>query len=73
MAAIPLEVYLSWPKPNYVDPVTRGQGMLIVSCVLLPLSFGSVCLRVYRKAIQVRQFGWDDALIVAAAVSFEAV
>jgi hypothetical protein len=69
MSDVPLEVWMTWPKPNYINPKTRGSGMLVVSCIFLPLSVLSVCLRIYRKAFQLKQVGWDDALIVLAAVS----
>jgi len=68
MPEIPVEVLLSWPKPNYVNPVTRGPGMLAVSCIFLPLSMISVSLRIYRRTIQANQFGWDDGFIVLAFV-----
>lgn len=70
MPLIPVEVYTHWPTPNYVNPTSRGHGMSIVSGIFLPLSVVVVCLRVYRTK-QVRQFGWDDGLIVMAAVCFQ--
>ena len=59
----PMEVLLTW-KPNYINPKTRGNGVVVMEGVLLGVSYIIVALRVYTRAIQARNFGIDDALIV---------
>lgn len=65
----PMEVVFSWPKPNYINPETRGNAVVILEGVLLALCYIIVALRVYTRAIQARNFGIDDALIVFNLVS----
>jgi hypothetical protein len=60
----PVAVVLSWPKANYINPETRGNAVVILEGVLLALCYIIVALRVYTRAIQARNFGIDDALIV---------
>lgn len=63
----PLSVILTW-KPNYVDPVTRGNAIVIMEGVLLGLCYLTVSLRVYTRAVTGKNFGIDDALIVFSLV-----
>ena len=65
----PMEVVYSWPKSNYFTPATRGNGVPILEGVLTGLCYIIVALRVYTRAIQARNFGIDDALIVFNLVS----
>ena len=65
---VPLDVILSWPKPNYIDPVRRGPALLAVNCVLLPISLAVVGLRLYTRLIIVRSAGLDDLFIGFASV-----
>ncbi|KAF2677970.1 hypothetical protein K458DRAFT_377526 [Lentithecium fluviatile CBS 122367] len=62
----PLEVMLSWPTPNYANPVTRPKTILILACVLGPLT---ICLLLARLWVRIRMqsnAGLDDWLMVAA-------
>ncbi len=64
----PPEVLASWPKPNYIDPETRGPALIIV--VVLALSISVICLglRLYVRARIQRNIHWDDWLMIAGAV-----
>lgn len=64
-----LQVIASWPTPNYVNPVTRGPGVIIWNIVFLILAMVVVVLRLYTRSRITRTFGWDDALIGLAVVS----
>lgn len=64
----PPDVLATWPKPNYVDPVTRGDALLIVNVVFISLSFSIVLLRIFTRLRITGSFGIDDALIVVAMV-----
>jgi hypothetical protein len=59
----PLSVILSW-KPNYVDPVTRGPGMIVLVAVLLSLTYVVVALRLWARFRMAKNAGVDDALII---------
>ena len=64
----PIEVILSWPTPNYTNPVTRGDALLIVNSVLIALVVITVGLRMYTRLIIKRWFGIDDVFILLALV-----
>jgi hypothetical protein len=64
----PAEVIASWPTPNYIDPVTRGPDLLIVSIVFTSLAFVLTSLRIYTRLWITGSFGVDDLLGVVALV-----
>jgi hypothetical protein len=64
----PLSVLASWPTPNYIDPVTRGPGLLIVNIVFSALAFIVVALRLYTRVWITRSLGMDDVFVFAALV-----
>ncbi|KAE9368311.1 hypothetical protein N431DRAFT_347037 [Stipitochalara longipes BDJ] len=65
---VPLSVILSWPKPNYVDPIRRGPALVIVNSLLLPVALVIVGLRLYTRLVICRSAGLDDLFIALAAV-----
>jgi hypothetical protein len=60
----PPAIMASWPTPNYIDPPTRGHGVLIVNIVCLSLALVVVCLRLYTRIRITCSAGVDDVLIV---------
>lgn len=58
----------SWPTPNYIDPPTRGHGVLIVNVVCLALAFLIVSLRLYTRIWITCSAGVDDVLIVVGLI-----
>jgi Na+/phosphate symporter len=64
----PLSVILSWPTPNYVDPVTRGWGDVILCVVLYALALFTVVARLWARLIIKHNAGLDDVMIVIAMV-----
>ncbi|KOS44693.1 hypothetical protein ACN38_g4407 [Penicillium nordicum] len=58
----------SWPTPNYIDPPTRGHGVLIVNVVCLALAFLIVFLRLYTRLWITCSAGVDDVLIVVGLI-----
>jgi hypothetical protein len=64
----PLSVILSWPTPNYVDPETRGQSLLVVNIILLALCFVAVAARLWARLVILHAPGLDDLLITIAMV-----
>ncbi len=69
MRQIPPEVAASWPKPNYINPDTRGPALVIVELITLPIAFVFLALRLYVRIKILRKTGWDDWIMVLAAVS----
>lgn len=72
----PLSIILSWPAPNYTNPQTRGDALLIVMIIFSILVFLAVTGRLYTRIFVKKWFGWDDAMIVLAfifAISLNAV
>jgi hypothetical protein len=66
----PLSVLLSWPKPNYINPVTRGPETYVVGTVFLTLATSVVATRLYARVHIRRWFGLDDLFICLAWVCF---
>lgn len=64
----PLEVMATWPTPNYVDPPTRGHGVLVVNIICICLAFLVVMLRLYTRIRITCSFGVDDVFITLGLV-----
>lgn len=65
----PKSVLKSWPKPNYVNPETRGNSLLVFNSVFLALVTICLVLRLYTRLVVKRWLGWDDFFITCAYVS----
>lgn len=68
MRDIPLDVFLSFPLPNYKNPPTRGPALVIVNAILIALVVVAVLLRLYARLFIKRWFGSDDIFIILALV-----
>ncbi|KAF2133773.1 hypothetical protein P153DRAFT_306312 [Dothidotthia symphoricarpi CBS 119687] len=62
-----LDVILSWPTPNYVDPVRRPNTILLLTCILGPITIGTTLARLWVRIFHQRNPNWDDWLMLAAA------
>lgn len=63
---IPLEVFISWPTPDYVDPVRRTWMPLYVG-ILQAVTTLLVCIRLWlRIRNKAGPFGMDDAFLIPA-------
>jgi hypothetical protein len=69
MRTPPPEVVESWPAPNYVDPETRGQSLLVVNITLLGLCLIALAARLWSRLVILRSPGLDDLFITIAIVS----
>jgi hypothetical protein len=69
----PVEVLLTWPTPNYQDPVTRGPALVIVNVILIALVMLTVAARLYTRLVIKRWFGLDDVFILIALVSVQLI
>jgi hypothetical protein len=63
----PASVIASWPTPNYVNPETRGPGLLITEIIMVTIALTMLGLRLFVRLRIVRKTGWDDWLMVGAA------
>jgi hypothetical protein len=65
-----LDVIIHWPPANYVDPVTRGPVLYVITGIFL--SIATLCLSawLYSRIWIRRYFGPDDALILFGYVCF---
>ncbi|OBT66477.1 hypothetical protein VE03_03675 [Pseudogymnoascus sp. 23342-1-I1] len=65
----PAEVMASWPEPNYVDPVRRGNESIVIQGVLVALVALFVSIRLYARLVITKAgIGLDDVLIVISAI-----
>ncbi|CAL5871824.1 uncharacterized protein PFLUO_LOCUS6077 [Penicillium psychrofluorescens] len=60
----PMAVMETWPTPNYIDPPTRGHGVLVVNVVCISLAFLVVLLRIFTRLRITCSAGVDDVLVV---------
>ncbi|KAF7903703.1 uncharacterized protein EAF01_006752 [Botrytis porri] len=64
----PPQVLSTFPEPNYVDPVTRGPLLLIITAVFLPIVYIVVGLRTFTRIYLSKHFGIDDVFLLIALV-----
>ncbi|QDS76340.1 hypothetical protein FKW77_002789 [Venturia effusa] len=60
------ELVKHWPKPNFIDPETRGPAVYIINSTFFGLATLAISLRLYARIFVRKWFGLDDALIVVA-------
>jgi hypothetical protein len=63
-----LDVLLSYPTPNYENPVTRGPELYILNSIFFAVMLFCVAVRLYSRVFIRRWFGWDDCFLVLAVV-----
>jgi hypothetical protein len=64
----PLEQWLQWPAPNYVNPPTKPPYVLAFACILGPVSLAAFSARLWVRVRIQKNPGWDDILMLAAWV-----
>ncbi|KAE9971827.1 hypothetical protein EG328_005358 [Venturia inaequalis] len=60
------EVVAKWPKPNFIDPETRGPTLYIINGTFFGLATLAISVRLYARIFVRRWVGLDDFLIVLA-------
>jgi hypothetical protein len=63
----PIEVIVNWPTPNYVNPQTRGWGLIALAVTLSTMSLLVVCARLWAR-IRLHSTGIDDWIILVTMV-----
>ncbi|CAG8983868.1 hypothetical protein HYALB_00005506 [Hymenoscyphus albidus] len=64
----PASVLQSWPKPNTVNPETRGNAKLILNIVLYSILFCFMSIRIFTRTYLRKIFGADDIFILLAMI-----
>jgi hypothetical protein len=64
----PLDVILSWPTSNYVNPDTEGPGLIIICIVFGSVTTVLITLRLWARIFIIRQPGLDDLFVVLGYV-----
>ncbi|MCJ1232522.1 hypothetical protein MMC14_000475 [Varicellaria rhodocarpa] len=64
----PQSVIDTWPTPNYINPVTRGYGLLALTVILFIVTPSIVGARLWARIIILRKPGLDDVLICFALI-----
>jgi hypothetical protein len=64
----PLSVILSWPPPNYTDPIGKGPQLLVVTIIFGILSVFFVVARLWSRIKVQKNAGLDDLCITLALV-----
>ncbi|KAI1494814.1 hypothetical protein F5X96DRAFT_466158 [Biscogniauxia mediterranea] len=62
----PAEVIAQWPKPNYINPETRGPESKIIGILLIVLVAAVLAVRLYARKWLTKGFGLDDTLMMIA-------
>ncbi len=57
------KIITSWPKSNFVNPLTRGSAVTVVNVIFITLVFIFVALRYYTRLRITKSFGLDDWII----------
>ncbi|KAM0348628.1 hypothetical protein ACHAPU_004063 [Fusarium lateritium] len=64
----PLDVVVTWPKPNYDNPEHRGPTLLIVEITIVSVAILTLLARLYVRIYKVNKSGLDDWLMLAAMI-----
>lgn len=60
---------LSFPAPNYVDPTTRRPLAIGIVTPMTVLVIAFISCRFYSRTVLTKTLGWDDGIMLLAAVS----
>ena len=64
----PLNVIISWPNSNYINPATRDWTGPIILLTAIALSTMVFVMRIWARLVVGRNFGLDDVLISLAMI-----
>lgn len=59
---------MTWPIPNYTDPVTRPNTVSLIACICGPITMAMLTARLWVRIFHQHNPGWDDWLVVAGTV-----
>ncbi|KAL5381811.1 hypothetical protein DPSP01_006994 [Paraphaeosphaeria sporulosa] len=58
----------SFPKPNYVNPITRQPLIIGVTTAMSVMVIALLACRIYSRTVLVYAVGWDDWIMLSAGV-----
>jgi len=64
----PIEVLLSWPQPNLIDPEMKPNTITVLAYVFGPLTILLFLARLWVRVFHQQNPGWDDWVMLAAMV-----
>lgn len=64
----PPSVISAWPRPNHVNPETRGWGVPIMLTAFLMITFIVYSARMWARLMVAKNAGLDDLLISIAMI-----
>ncbi|KAK8024950.1 hypothetical protein PG990_002773, partial [Apiospora arundinis] len=64
----PLSVIATWPRPNYIDPPTRGPALIVTELTTLLVALICLALRLWIRVRQLHKAWWDDWVMVVAGI-----
>jgi hypothetical protein len=67
------ELIVTWPFPNYVNPVTRGPALYVINSIAFVLAVIAVASRLSVRLFVRKWLGPDDGFILLALVSLLAL
>ena len=62
----PPSVLAAWPEPNYADPVTRGNELIVITVIFSPIALFMIGLRTYTRLRISKAWGVDDILLLCS-------
>ena len=65
----PPKVVASWPKPNYIDPITHNWAGSIVVLVALAISIVIFIARIWARLVVSKNAGLDDLIMSFAMIA----
>jgi hypothetical protein len=66
----PLEVLVTFPTPNYINPITHGVSLTVVNALFLALATITFVGRLVSRGLVKERLGLDDLFICFAYVGF---
>jgi hypothetical protein len=64
----PSSVIATWPRPNYVDPETRGWTGAIILIVFSAITTATFAARMWARLLVSKNAGLDDLLMSIAMI-----
>lgn len=64
-----IDVLLSWPQPNFINPERKPNTITVLSCIFGPLTVVLFAIRLWVRVVHQRKPGWDDWVMLAAMVN----
>jgi hypothetical protein len=64
----PADVIIAWPRPNYINPETRGRGGSILLLIAIVLTIFVFSARMWARLVIGKNAGLDDLLMLISMI-----